>query len=139
MKQHKSLEDQLFYIGLAFLALGSIIIWVYFQAISSEIKPPSCIWDRLFGIYCPGCGGTRAMSALFQGRLLLSLWYHPLVPYTAVIFGSFMGSQGFARLTGYRYIKGLRFHNWYLYVAIIIIIVNFIAKNLLRLLWHITM
>ncbi len=42
-----------------------------------------CMFQLLTGLYCPGCGGTRAVRYLMQGRLLMSLRYHPLVPYMA--------------------------------------------------------
>ncbi|MCI9535933.1 MAG: DUF2752 domain-containing protein [Lachnospiraceae bacterium] len=40
-----------------------------------------CLFRAMTGLYCPGCGGTRAVQYLLQGRLLLSLRYHPLVLY----------------------------------------------------------
>ncbi|MDY6351438.1 MAG: DUF2752 domain-containing protein [Lachnospiraceae bacterium] len=40
-----------------------------------------CIFHEVTGLYCPGCGGTRALGFLLHGHPLLSLWYHPLVIY----------------------------------------------------------
>jgi len=93
---------------------------------------------RLFGFYCPGCGGTRAVSALLAGHPLLATWYHPLVPYTVVIFGGFMLTQTLARLH-IGGIKGWKFHEWHLYAAVAIMIANFILKNILLLGFHITL
>ena len=97
-----------------------------------------CLFDRLLGIYCPGCGGTRALTALVHGRLLQSLWYHPLIPYTAVIGGGFMVTQGLDRL-GITDGKGWKYHNWYVYGALILVAGNFLVKNALRLVWGIVM
>ena len=91
----------------------------------------------MLGFYCPGCGGTRAVKALLHGRFLDAVWYHPLVPYGAVIGGGFMLTQGLHRL-GFKYIKPWKFHNWYLYGAMAIFVCNFLVKNLLRLVWGIT-
>ena len=135
----KTAEDQLFWLGLLFAGAGTALALIWFFLVPAQWKPDACVWDRMFGIYCPGCGGTRAVRALMQGRLLESLWYHPLVPYTAVVFGAFMVSQAFARLTGYRYTKGIKFHAWYLYGALIITAVNWSGKNLLRGVWNITL
>lgn len=38
-----------------------------------------CGLRELFGIYCPGCGGTRALIALFQGHFFRSLICNPAI------------------------------------------------------------
>ncbi len=50
-----------------------------------------CAFHQMTGLYCPGCGGTRAFYALLDGDLVRSLLYHPIVAYgylciVAVIF-----------------------------------------------------
>ena len=40
---------------------------------------PSCYLYELTGIYCPGCGCTRAVYALIHGDVILSLKQNPLV------------------------------------------------------------
>lgn len=44
-----------------------------------------CLFHLLTGLYCPGCGGTRAVWYLLHGRIFESIRYHPLVPYTVVV------------------------------------------------------
>ena len=39
-----------------------------------------CPFHALTGFYCPGCGGTRSMTALLHGHLLLALHENPAVP-----------------------------------------------------------
>lgn len=43
------------------------------------ITLPSCYLYELTGIYCPGCGCTRAVYALIHGDVILSLKQNPLV------------------------------------------------------------
>lgn len=135
---HRTLESQLYSIGLIFLLLGGILTLLYYTVLLPHFSLPPCIWLEIFGIYCPGCGGTRAVWALFHGHFLQALWLHPLVPYGTVIFGGFMLSHTLERLRVPR-IRGWRFHNWYLYAAVIILIVNVIGKNILKAYFQITL
>lgn len=137
MKTHKTLESQLYRAGWICLAAGIAGVYIYMRFVFPVSGTQGCMWERLLGVYCPGCGGTRALLALLRGHPLLSLWYHPLVLYGVVIYGAFMISQAFARITGFRYTKGLRFHNWYLYGAVAVILINCIVKNILRFKWNI--
>lgn len=137
--KEKSLEDQLFILGLVLLIVTTVFLLIFYQILLPRVDFPPCFCDKYLGFYCPGCGGTRAMTLLLHGYVLKSLWYHPLVVYTVCIFGAFMLSQATARLTGYRYFKGLRFHNWYLYGALAVVMINFIVKNCLRFFWDITL
>lgn len=132
MKKSKTLEDQLFDIGLVFffLFLAGFLLYKIFLKSVLPVRP--CLFSTFLGIYCPGCGGTRAVDALLQGHFLKALWYHPLVPYTAVLYGGFMAGHAFSRL-GSKKIHGWKFHNWYLYAAVGIVVANFIVKNVLRI------
>ena len=138
MDRKRKLETELFYIGLIFLAAGAGVWAVYHFALGGTVPRMPCFFDKVLGIYCPGCGGTRALTSLVHGRLLEALWYHPLIPYLAVVGGGFMLTQGMERL-GIRQVRGWRYHAWYLYAAIGLIVLNFIVKNVLRLFWGIMM
>ena len=138
MKKQKSLEDDLYKIGIWVLAVCCVAVPVYFGALLNHVNLPSCVWFTYLGIYCPGCGGTRAVDALLHGRVLESVWYHPLILYTVVIFGGFMLTQTLQRL-GIRHVKGWKFHNWYLYGAILVTGCNFLIKNLLLRFWGIAL
>ena len=37
-----------------------------------------CIYKRLLGITCPGCGLTRAYKSLIHGDIKQAFYYHPL-------------------------------------------------------------
>ena len=47
-----------------------------------------CLFRRITGWYCPGCGGTRAVKYLLEGNIIKSLRSHPLIVYMAVIMGA---------------------------------------------------
>ena len=98
---------------------------------------PPCILHLLTGAYCPGCGGTRAVWYLFHGDLLRTLLYHPLVFYIAVFGGWFMTSQTVERISRHKIRIGLKYHDNYLWAALVIVVVNFIVKNFFLFVLHI--
>jgi hypothetical protein len=57
------------FLGVAALALMT----------PSDDTPTFCPFALLTGTACPGCGMTRAASALVKGDLHTALTYHPLV------------------------------------------------------------
>lgn len=138
MKKEKSLENELFYIGLAALPTAAVSYLLYRYLLWYVLPSVPCFFSSVLGIYCPGCGGTRALEALFHGKILLSLWYHPFVLYTAVVYLGFMVTQGLKRL-GVKKVHGWKFHYWYLWAGAGIIGVNFVVKNILRLCFGIMM
>lgn len=137
-KKERTLEEQLYLIGLAFLVVGGIGIFFYMKILLPNITPIPCLLNKFTGLYCPGCGGTRAVEALFRGHFLKSLWYHPLVMYTVIIFGGFMLTQTMERLHIF-HIKGWKFHEWHLYGALVIVVINCILKNILLLGFNVTL
>ena len=47
---------------------------------------PPCVFHKFTGLYCPGCGNTRALSALLHGRIGESLRNNLLlIPTLAVL------------------------------------------------------
>lgn len=136
MEKQTTLEKTLYKIGIYVLAIGFITMPVYFGVILRKFKMPPCVFNAYFQIYCPGCGGTRAVDALLHGHIVESVWCHPIVLYAVIVFGGFMFTQSLERL-GMRHIKGWKFHNWYLYGAVVILVCNFLIKNLLRWIWGI--
>lgn len=131
------MEDNLFKAGWFALAVGLAAVILYFRVVLNYFEISPCLFSTYLHIYCPGCGGTRAVSALLQGHILESVWCHPIVLYTVLVFGGFMLTQSLERL-GLKCVKGWKFHNWHLYGAIVIVVCNFLIKNLLRWIWGIT-
>lgn len=43
-----------------------------------------CRFREIYHLYCPGCGGTRAMIELLHMHLLKSLYYNPLPVYLLI-------------------------------------------------------
>lgn len=87
-----------------------------------------CLFHLLTGLYCPGCGGTRAFRALLAGNLLLSIRYHPLVAYMAVVLTAELVSFAVSRAAkNPRYYLG--HEKLLVYTGAAIALVNWVYKN----------
>ena len=87
-----------------------------------------CLFHLITGLYCPGCGGTRACMYLLDGEFVRSFWYHPLVIYLAVIGTAETVTYVLSRIRKkpQLYLGHLvTFTN----IGVVIVIVNMIVKN----------
>ena len=89
-----------------------------------------CLFQELTGLYCPGCGGTRAAKAMLKGDMISSFLYHPLVLYCVLVAVIFAVSFLIYRKTKNPKFR-LHFDNKYAYIGIGIIVINFVVKNYL--------
>ncbi|MGI6069373.1 MAG: DUF2752 domain-containing protein [Blautia sp.] len=112
-------------------ALGAaFIFYAVWMRLGQSVQVP-CLFYRITGFYCPGCGGTRAFSQLLQGHFLRSLWYHPAVLYGAVLYLCFMVSNTAELVTGGRLSIGMRYRNWYVYLLLILMLLHMVVKNVM--------
>lgn len=126
------LSRRCYYVCLAICAVGLIIYLVLHKLDISitQLNPSPCVLYTFFGIYCPGCGGTRAIEYLLQGDFLSSFIYHPVVPYTAVLMGCYLVSHTLSIMTKGK-IKAMLFRPIYLYIMLAVIVLQWIVKNAL--------
>ena len=136
MKKGKRLEEELFVIGV-YVLIVAVLLWsVYHFLLQEQLPDVPCMFQTFFGVYCPGCGGTRACVAFVHGHFLQSLWYHPLVLYSAVLYVGFMITNGM-EMVRVPHVRGWRFHTLYLYGAVGIIVFHVLEKNILKFFFHI--
>lgn len=62
-------------------------VWVLRQIDpnAADSRLPGCVFYHLTGLYCPGCGMTRAAHALVHGDLRQMLAMNPLLPVLIVM------------------------------------------------------
>lgn len=126
----KRFSRQCYYVCLGLLIVLGILCFVcnrYHIHLAGNLSG-RCILHEITGYYCPGCGGTRAFDALAHGRVLLSLFYHPVVVYTVAIMLIYVLSHTVSILSKER-IKALLFRPLYLYLMIAVILVQWAIKN----------
>ncbi|MGN0114889.1 MAG: DUF2752 domain-containing protein [Acutalibacteraceae bacterium] len=65
--------------------VAALALWLCAPLLISFGKAlPSCPVNTLTGLYCPGCGITRSIVALYDGDILLSLRSN-ITPYVAAV------------------------------------------------------
>ncbi len=131
-------------VALFFLGVAAAVLYHTGIFVPTEALYP-CAFRRICGLYCPGCGGTRSVEALLNGRLLTCLAYHPFVFYCFLMYVIFMITHSLERLLTFlhahtknkrkpphhkRWVKGLSFRISYVYIGIIILLLQWLLKNL---------
>lgn len=123
----KSIEKTLYKAGWILLPIIAAIVFLYRYLPFFRLP---CVLFYCTGIYCPGCGGTRAVRELLHGHIFKAFYYHPFVPYCALLCAWFMISHTVEKLSGGKIPVGMKFHPAYLYAGLIIILANWVLRNL---------
>ena len=116
------------------LLFAGLMIWKYCPWV--QLLNTQCVFHEYLHLYCPGCGGTRAVYALLRLDVLESFICHPIVLYCALVFIDYYVG---AIITLIRH-NGKRYYylrTWFCYVALGIVILNFVLKNVLLVAFHI--
>lgn len=167
-----SLTDKFFYrLGIFLFIAGIIVSFLQnFEVINfSQLLYP-CMFHQITGLFCPGCGGTRAFTSLLQGHFISCFIYHPFVFYCFVMYVLFMTSHTLEKVYVFRkkvatenraasrialrfllrtrrtfltdkkkaprkifITRGLSFRITYVYFGIVIILLQWMVKNLFLL------
>jgi hypothetical protein len=62
--------------GGALLLAGAVVLYS-FNPVTARFYPP-CPFHKLTGLYCPGCGSTRALHLLLHGHVAAAFDLNPL-------------------------------------------------------------
>ncbi len=124
------LERHLYLIGLGLAGMAFLAVRLLPLELLARLQSP-CMFHAITGFYCPGCGGTRAVVVLAKGNGLLSFCYHPIVLYFAALYIWFMASHTIGKLTRGKWDIGMRYRNAYLWMALWLVALNFVVKNVM--------
>ncbi len=133
------LEHQLYIIGLCLPCVG-VIVWILWQNLPDMIvhrQQIPCVFHAVTGLYCPGCGGTRAAAAFFKGKWMLSFCYHPIVVYGFFVYFWYMVSHTVQWVSKQKLRIGMRYREIYLWLALVIVVINAVVKNIALVAYHI--
>ena len=116
------------WITLAALA-GAFLLWRF--ALEEPTVSRCWIWEH-WHVYCPGCGGTRALIALARGQIGEALRCHLPVVAALALAAAYLLTQTVWRLRGKR---GWALHyrpSWPV-LLVGLFLVNCLARNVLWL------
>ncbi|MBU9724892.1 DUF2752 domain-containing protein [Diplocloster modestus] len=88
---------------------------------------PACLFRRMTGFYCPGCGNTRSVLALLHGDIFTSLRYN-ITPVVLGIVLSLLYVEGLTYVFG-RHRKILPRDCRFWWVVLSLMFLYFIARN----------
>lgn len=69
------------------VALLAGATWLILRPSALETLLPRCTLYQYTGLYCPGCGGTRAVDALLHGHFLAALRFNPVTTLALPLIG----------------------------------------------------
>lgn len=95
-----------------------------------------CILYNVFGIYCPGCGGTRSIIFLLQGKIIESFLAYPATLIVVVGVSIFVIKYILSLLL--QKVKKPKLRISYLFIVLGVIVVNWIIRNILLIRYGIT-
>lgn len=133
--KESDIKGRLIIAALYFIAFCIAVCFLYIDLPENLVSP--CMFRLLTGLYCPGCYGTRALRMLLHGRGIISFIYHPALPYMAFQAWGYGLSFVVNRLSKGK-IPRIKLKPWHFYLLIGLIIINWIVKNILLVIWDIT-
>lgn len=127
----KTIESRLYvwgWIFFIFVAALTAVKRIFFPEYVIQVAP--CVVYSVLGVFCPGCGGTRAVAALFQGRLFAALVDFPMLVYCVAVYLWFMASHTVERASRGRIAIGMKYRHGWIYASLVILIVHWVVKNI---------
>ena len=129
-------EKPIFVIGIALFVLFALVgVIEYSNPQYLQQLTPSCFVRTHVGLYCTGCGATRAVLALLHGQILKSAYYNVVVLYVVVFYGIYV-----VRGTLYLLSKGkyayMRFRVCYVFAGLGIAVIQAVVKNVALYRYH---
>ena len=91
----------------------------------------SCAFPYYLHLYCPGCGGTRAVRFLLEGKFVQSFLAHPFVMYLFILYIQCLLMSGYSVLIKRDGVFRTRIYIWQIVMMLVIVVGFFVIRNLL--------
>lgn len=111
-------------------AAGAGACWLYLTLEPHlPIRWQGCLMKRILHLYCPGCGGTRAVKALLAADIVTSLQANPVVLWMGIL--AVMQYVRMVRAYLRRDPYGCALPTWSWVSLIVLALTLFVVRNLL--------
>lgn len=85
------------------LGMAAILLFYYFTDPAISRFMPQCLFHRLTGLNCPGCGSQRFFHAMLHGDVTQAIGHNLLlviaIPYLAILLITTLMPNRFPRLS----------------------------------------
>jgi len=92
-----------------------------------------CTWREIFGIYCPGCGSTRAYHELIVGNVIDAFLYNPFLFVIFVPFTIYVSAVYLKRLVTQKNVPSVMSSKKATWVTMAIFIGIWVLRNIFPL------
>ena len=112
--------------------LACVILFIIITGILTHLNMGQCTTVKYFGLYCPGCGGTRALRSLLRLDFVSMLRYNPILPISIILY-AYYNIRAFVEIkrNNEEYFKKEKYS--LIIVVAIIALIYFIIRNVLLL------
>ncbi len=114
------------------IVLIASILFVIISGILSRNNMWKCMTVEVYSLYCPGCGGTRALFSLLKLDLLSMLKYNPILPMAIFVY-AYYNVRAFIEIkrNNEQYFAKIKYR--LIYVVIALGFIYFLVRNILLL------
>lgn len=123
------MKKRIFEVALFWAVVGLVCLVLLLRPRGSGLGLP-CVVHSLTGLYCPGCGASRALASLLRLEFYQALRWNPLLvvllPFALFYLG--WGSISFVRCG--RNTLDDRLPRWLLWAMVVVVLLYFPLRNL---------
>ncbi len=113
---------------LSLVVLTGIYIVKNFNPELNSFFPP-CIFHEITGLYCPGCGMTRATYSILNLEIKKAFGYNQLF-FILIPVLIYMGIKQVFNLKKYGELKPIRFPYWFTISLLFLVFLFWILRNI---------
>lgn len=125
LKRYKTYQKVLV-ILLPFVSVAAL--WLLAHFVLKYVMLPECQLYKWTGLYCPGCGDTRAVIALMNGDVLLSLRQNALI-IALLLLGIAMYAELLLKVVFEKKFKSPVFNLKFLVIFLVLFSVYAVVRN----------